>query len=60
MSLEDFLKGEHRYMFSEEVFCLHFLVIDDKYLLAGRPWVDINGSSGEGVSMAFKLSLSIR
>lgn len=58
MSLKDLLKGKHRYLFSVEVFCLHFLVIDDKYLLAGRPRVIINGSR-EGVLMAFKELLPV-
>lgn len=57
MSLEDFLKGRHKYLFLEEALCLHFLVTDDKYLLAGGPWVDKNGSSGEEVLMAFTHSL---
>lgn len=59
MSLGGFLKGKHRHLFSKEAFCSHFLVLDGKCLLAGRPWVGINWSSGEGVLMVLKYSLLV-
>lgn len=59
ISLGVFLKEKHRYLFSKEAFCLHFIALDAKYLLAGRSRVGINWSSGEGELMAFKYSLPV-